>query len=421
MANQFLNAVEYANTMLLLVKNRLVMGKLVDSSFKNLVTDENGLEINVKRPPRFVATDGPTLQTQGIVTGRTNLKVDQYKGVHIEVGDIEYVESYNALMRNQSMMSAASTLAETVDSFLHGKTLEFNNWVGTPGQTIKSPQQFNKGWTRLEELAVPGENRCAVVTSVDAENIIGFLINTDINNNNKVALERARVPLLSDIDVYHTQKIAALTTGTRTASGAAQVDGADQNVNYRAAANTMTQVLSIKGLTIGHTIRKGEVFSYAGGFAVNPRDAQAYDHLQQFTVMEDVTAAAATADIVISPPIIVPNTGGATNEKVNTAFATVTAAPADSAAITWLGAPSTTYRAASAFHKSAISLVYAQLQKPFTGESSFATDPDTGISIRYWRGSDITTGKHIHRWDMIYGATNVDRLLGTRISGAALS
>lgn len=69
------------------------------------------------------------------------------------------------------------------------------------------------------------------------------------------------------------------------------------------------------------------------------------------------------------------------------------------------------------FHKRAISLVSARLHMPFSGVASFATDPDTGISIRYWRGSDIASGQHVHRWDMIYGAAVMDPFLGTRICG----
>ena len=71
MANQFLNAQEYANVMLLLLKNQLVFGRLVDGQFKDQVTDENGLTINVKRPPRFVdSKDGTAaLVPQDIVTG----------------------------------------------------------------------------------------------------------------------------------------------------------------------------------------------------------------------------------------------------------------------------------------------------------------------------------------------------------------
>ena len=105
------------------------------------------------------------------------------------------------------------------------------------------------------------------------------------------------------------------------------------------------------------------------------------------------------------------------------AFQTVNAAPADDALITFATAPSiaggaqviTPVRAA--FHKRAISLVSARLRMPFTGTASFVSDPDTGIGIRYWRGSDITTGQHIHRWDMIYGVQALQRELGARVNG----
>jgi hypothetical protein len=64
-------------------------------------------------------------------------------------------------------------------------------------------------------------------------------------------------------------------------------------------------------------------------------------------------------------------------------------------------------------------MVGARLITPFNGISAFATDPESGLSIRYWRGSDFTNATHGHRWDMIYGATTVDPLLGTRFSGTA--
>lgn len=406
--------------MLYLVKNRLVMGKLVDSSFKDQVTDQNGLKIQVKRPQRFVTTTGPTLQSQDIVNGKVDLAVDQYKGVHVEIGDLESVSSYNELVRKQSMISAASALAEDIDGFLHRKTLEFNNWVGTPGSPIANPTQFNVGWTRLEDLAVPSDGmRAATITSTDAANIKNFLTGTDIQGVNKTALERATIPIISDIDVYHTQKVPTLTTGTRAASGATLVNGAAQNVMYRAVANTMTQVLNVDTLTVGHTVRAGEVLTIAGVFAVNPRDQSVYPYLQQFTVMADATAnGSGQAALTISPPIIVPGTGAGKDPNVNTAFATASAVPADNAAVTYLGAPSTALRAGSLFHRSAISLVFARLQMPFTGNASYATDPETGVTIRYWRGSDIATGIHAHRWDMIYGATNVQRQFGVRTNGS---
>ena len=104
---------------------------------------------------------------------------------------------------------------------------------------------------------------------------------------------------------------------------------------------------------------------------------------------------------------------------VNTAFATASAIPADSANVVWVGAASSQFTVRAAWHKSALQLVGAQLIRPFNGEVAFATDPESGLSIRYWRGSDFQTATHGHRWDMIYGASNVDGLLGARFSGTA--
>jgi hypothetical protein len=84
----------------------------------------------------------------------------------------------------------------------------------------------------------------------------------------------------------------------------------------------------------------------------------------------------------------------------------------------WFGALSTSYNLNAAFHKSAIKLVSVNPPRPYTGESDVATDPDTGISVRYWRYSDGTNDLHNHRWDVYYGTKNVDPRLGTVLFGA---
>jgi hypothetical protein len=421
MANAFLDAQVYANSMLLLVKNQLVMGRLVNSKFVNEVNDENALTVRQKRPSRFVAKNGAALAAQDSINGYETIAVDQYKNVHLSIGDLEYIQSYNQLVADTNMQSAASALAHAVDSYLHTKTLEFSNWVGTPGNVIGAPSEFNRGPERLDLLAVPGNNRGAAVFTTDSYGITDALIDSNaISDVAKSALQEARIPLLSSTKAYSTQMSQSFTTGTRAASSETVIDGASQNVDYRDVKDTMTQTLHCDGGN-AVTYKKGDVFTIANVYAVNPRTAEAYDYLQQFTVTADVTAAATPGDVdlVITPPIIVPGSGSGTDQDVNTAFATVDSVPADGAAVTFLGAPSTPFRYSSAFHKDAISLVYAKLRMPFTGEASFATDPETGVSIRYWRGSDISTGEHIHRWDMVFGASAMDPLLGVRISGAA--
>lgn len=432
-SNQFLNAQMYANTMLMLVKNALQMGKLVEKKFISQVTDENGLKIYVKRPPRFVQTSGATFQPQSIVTGSTSVSVTEYNNVHLSITDLQYVQSFNALMKNQTMMSAASTLAQGVDTYLHSFLKKFPSWVNAPaaaGATdyaLATPQQFIPVATRLGNLAVPESGRNAIFSLEDSAGVQGSLIDKYMSGVAQTALERGRIPMLSNIRSYETQNVGILNTGTRTATGAAQVDGAAENVNYEDVKDTMTQTLSLKGLTNGDTIKAGEVFTIAGVYAVNPRQTsddgtniRVLGHLQQFTVVSDVTVTGTTEDITISPPIIVPNTGGTTEIKwVNTAFATASAVPADSANIVWAGAASSQFTQRAAWHTSAIQLVGAQLIRPFNGEVAFATDPESGLSIRYWRGSDFNNATHGHRWDMIYGAEVMDPLLGTRFSGTA--
>lgn len=424
MANQFLNAQEYANVMLLLLKNQLVTGKLVDGRFEDKVTDENGLSISIKRPPRFIDKKSglsTALATQDVITGSVNVAITEYSKVHISIGDIEYVQSYNELMKNQTMKSAASTLAHSVDGFLQDKTLGFHSWVGTPGTVIGTPAEFNPVHTRLMENGAPNESLGATVTFADGEQIRGSLIGGNIDKVNRTALERTRIPILSEIDLYATQQGPLLTTGSRTDG---LVDGAAQNVNYRDVKTTMTQAFTIDNIGNAKTVAVGEVFTIDGVYAYDWRRQQALPYLQQFTVITGGTSAAsATPDdqnlsLTISPPIIVAGSSDGVSTDANTAFATVSAAPADNADVVWYApTASTGYKLRSAWHKQAIAVVSARLAMPFTGPASFARDPETGFAIRYWRGSDITTGAHVHRWDMIYGAVVTDPFLGARING----
>lgn len=446
MANQFLNAQEYANSMLLLAKNQLVTGKLVSGKFKKDVSDENGLSISVKRPPRFARNDASAmsaaLAAQDLLTGSVSVAVNQYAKVHISVGDIEYVQSYNQLMKNETMKSAASTLAHQIDAHLQSKVAKFSGYIGTgifdtdPSNNIGTPAEFNRVHTRLMDLGVPNSDLVSTVLFNDAEEIRGSLIGGNIDGVNKTALEKVRVPILSEIDIYATQQCPSLTVGTRVAGATSLIDNGTLSVNYRDVKSTMVQTIHIDGQTSGKTIKVGETLTIAGVYAYDWRNQVALPYLQPFTVVGGASTASGSVpngsalgtaittdsggdiDLIISPPIIVPGTSDGVSTAGNTAFATVSAAPVDNAAVTHLGAAGTTRRVRAAWHKSAITLVSARLQTPFTGESSFATDPETGISIRYWRGSDISTGAHVHRWDCLYGAENLDPLMGYQISGS---
>lgn len=435
MSNVFLNATEYANVMLLLAKNNLVMGRMVNGQFRKEVTDQNGLSISVKRPPRFAPNDSSALSAalsaQDIVTGSVNVAVNQYAKVHLSIGDIESVKSWNQLMKNETMKSAASTLAHQIDKFLATKTLGFSTWVSgastgsvnaltaTAGSTIASSTQLSGAYTRLQDMGVPGDSLNGIITPLDGELIRGTLTGTNMSGINATALKRASLPVMSEINWYQTQQCPALTTGSRTATAdTAQINNGTLSVNYRDVKDNYKQTLTIDTLTGSATIKAGEVITVASVFAYDWRNQVALPYLAQFTVVTDATMSSGAGTIDVTPPLIVPATSDGVDTNANTAFATVSAAAVDNAKVNFVGAASTTYRIRTAFRKNAIQMVTAQLVMPTTGIASFARDEETGIAIRYWRGSDITTGAHIHRWDCMFGATNVDPQMGTRIIGS---
>lgn len=422
--NNFLDATEYAKVFLLLLKNALVAGRLVTGEFKNQVTDENGLTVNVKRPPQFVAQDGEALALQSVVTGSVPITIDEYKNVHIDIGDLEYIQSFNALMQDETMKAAASELAHTIDGLIHDVTVEFPSSVGTPGVAIGSALQFNKVHTRLMEQSCPNVDLKAMVTFEDGELIRGNLIGGDIAGINRSALEKIRIPILSEIDLFATQNGRSVVSGTRT-NGA--INGAGQNVDYRAVKDINpatglpnSQILLVDGVGTTNTVSRGDIFTIAGVFSVNNRARQPLPYLRQFVVLEDAVAIAGAISLKISPPMIVAGTSdgiGPTPTIVNTAFQTVDSIAADGAVVTFSTVAGVIVPVRTAFHKRAISLVSARLITPFSDTSSFISDPETGIGIRYWRGSDITTGRHIHRWDTVFGIDMIQPMLGSRVNG----
>lgn len=424
MSNQFKLTSKVANTFLMILKNQLVMGKLTSSEYSEEFGNKKmqiGDTLTVRRPPSFVVSDGATFKNQDVVVGSATIKIDKQKHIGFTYTDLERALDVDSALEDATLNAKMAALAQQIDSDGMAQVLKFSQWVGTPGQVINSATDFNEMPKRLDNLAVPQTDRNAVLAVDDWWATAGSFTGNNFFDNDitKNALQRARLPMLGSVQPYMSQSVLALTTGTRTASGVIQVNGAAQNVDYSTVRDTYVQNLNIKGLTVGWTIKAGEVFSIAGVYAVNPRTHQSMGYLQQFVVMADFTAAAATGTISVSFPIIVPDAADTTTARTNTAFATCSAAPADAAAITFQGVASTAYTQNASFHKSAIQYVFVKPPRPHTGEFEYATDPDTGISIRLWAFSDGSADTHAYRADVIYGVENLDPRLGTRGSGLA--
>lgn len=408
MAHTFLPPKVFANAGLKLLKNNLVMAKLCDAEGVDKEFQAGrGATIYVKRPPEFIVRTGAVASNQDVVEGEVAVTIDQQKGVDVQFTSVEATLSVDALLKDKTLNAVMAQLASSIDGSLIARVNELPNWVGTPGTTMSSPVAMLAAAQRMDEMAIPMDDRNAVLTPADGYGIAGSLLANAAQAGSVAgnALQRAKVPMLGNIDSYITQTVPSLTTGNRAVSGTL-INGAAQNVAYASVKSSMTQSLICDG-QVSKTYKAGEVFTIAGVNAVNPRTKADLGYLKQFTILADAASdGSGNVTLSISPAII--SSG---------AFQNVSAAPADNAAITHLGALSTTFRPNAAFHRTAIKLVSAKLVRPYSGECDFATDPETGISVRYWRYSDGTNDLHNHRWDVLYGTVCADPRLGTRVSG----
>jgi hypothetical protein len=155
-------------------------------------------------------------------------------------------------------------------------------------------------------------------------------------------------------------------------------------------------------------VKQGDIFTIAGVFAVNPMSKQTMPYLQQFVVNADGSSdGSGNLTLNISPAII---TSGA--------YQTVSAAPADNAALTFLGTASTIYPQNMVFHKNAFALVMVPMEVPQGIHPSLVgRETHKGISVRLIPYYDGTNDLDNWRLDVLYCVKAIFPDLATRLSG----
>lgn len=413
MANTIITPTIIAREALMQLENNLVMGNNVHREYKEEFV-KVGSTVNIRKPVKFEAYDGATLTKQDVEEANTNIIVNQRKHVgwgfltqDLTLSIEEYSERY--------IKPAMITLANKVDRDLCSLYDDVYNWVGTPGQTINSFADFSKAPERLDNMAVPTP-RMGVLSPGDYWGMTGNLTGLQIERPAEAAYRRGLLGNVAGMTMSMDQNIRSHTTGTFATGSTPLVNGASQNVAYSAVTQaTWSQSLITDGWAASTAVIKaGDVFTLAGVNAVNPVPGDNADgkddlgFLQQFVALSDGTSdGSGNLTLTISPPII---TSGP--------YQTVTAAPANNAAITPLGTEATGYRQNLAFHKNAFALVMCPLEMP-DGASFKARESRNNLSVRVIKDYDIINDEDIIRLDILYGVKSIYPDLATRVSGTA--
>ena len=394
MAHTILTAQEIAREALAVLKNMLIFGATFhrDKEKNFAKVPKNGGVLDIRLPNRFVVTDGSAVSKQDIAEEKVTITIDKRKHVawefsmqdltlSIEEYSERYIQPAMAAIVNQIESDCAS---EAINLFAH---------VGTAGTAPSSFRDIADIAEMLDNMSVPKEGRICVMNPKGhysvADGLKGVFQPTMVNS----IIKESTIGRIAGIDMFSTQNIKTHIKGVQ--SGAPVVNGAAQTGlslvtdGWTAAQNPI--------------IKKGDLFTIAGVYAVNPVSRETLDFLQQFVCTADANSdGAGNAAIGIYPSII---TSGAKQ--------TVSASPADNAAINVLAA---NHVMNMAYTKDTFALCMVALELPDSAKWGHRETHD-GYSVRLYKYLDGDNDTETIRLDVLYGIKTVRPETGVRLLG----
>jgi len=263
--------------------------------------------------------------------------------------------------------------------------------------------------TTFNRLGVPMDRRIACYSSGDYNSMASNLAARTLGQSAKSlnAYEEARVGKVAGFETYkldYAYRLTAAAGVTVTVNGANQryVPKATSTASTGEISNVDNRYQTLAVTVSSGTIKVGDCFTIAGVNEVHHITKLDTGSLKTFRVTAIISGSGGTGNIQISPPIISADSSP-TDPEVQ--YKNCTAAPANSAAITWLN---TTSAAVNPFWQAdAFEIMPGKyVPAPDSGLAIMAATTDSGITVTMARQGAIGDLSTKYRWDVYYGLVN---------------
>lgn len=405
-ANNLLTIQMITREALRVLENSLTFTKQVARTYNNQFAISGakiGDTVMVRKPPRYAGRLGQALQLEDSVEDRVPLVLTTQRGVDIVFTSAELTLKVDDFSR-RFLKPAIASVANNIDYDGLGQVLTVYNTLGTLGTIPNAPLLYLQAGQRLDEEACPRDDRCIVMGPSFVPPIINALMGL-FQSAERIAeqYEKGMMGIGLGFRWYMDQNVRTFASGTQAVTGLT-VSGANQ-----------TGSILVTSASTG-TIAAGTVFTIANVNAVNPQNRQNTGAARQFVVLPPAGAApwpsgapyagvapylypTGTTSLTISPPIFTFGTAVPYEPR-----ATVTALPANAAAITLSQTPNGSSAQACAFHPEAFTCATADLLLPGGVDmAARVADDQLGMSIRAIRAYDINQDRFPTRLDILYG------------------
>jgi hypothetical protein len=384
-----------------ILENNLVITRNVNRQYDDSYAVEGakiGTTLRIRLPDRALVTDGAALQVQDDNEQFTTLTVASQKHIGVNFTTAEMTMQLDDFAE-RVLKPRISQLASSIDADVANSFNSIYQSVGTPGTTPGTSLVLLQAQQKLNEAAAGMSPRYATVNpAANAALVEGMkgLFNPVSTISKQFKSGLMGEGILGYDELAMSQSIKQFTTGSRT--GTISVNG---TVSAQGQAT-----ITLNGTT-GNTLKKGDVFTIANVYSVNPQTRESTGSLQQFVVTEDITAAAsAFTNVKISPAIYTSSV----------ALATVDSFPQNGAAVTFLGGASSQYPQNLVYHRDAIAFATADLLLP-QGVDMASRQVHNGISMRVVRQYDINNDRMPCRIDVLYGYSVIRPQMAVRLWG----
>jgi len=390
---------------LVILENNLVMAKKVRRDYdkyfgKSLPTvGKIGDTLTIRKPNRFTVRTNSTLSAQNIVEPSTSIVIDKVAGVDFSFTSRELTLNIEEFS-DRYLKPAMATIANKIDFDLLTLYQDVYNQVGTPRTTPATFAALAATTRRLNEEAAPKDRDRHGIIDPAAEVTLADAFKAFFNPNRAISdqYEDAEIGRVGGIGWNMDQNVNLHTTGTVTNTTPA----VDTTISVNGTATVHMDGLN--GATV--TAVKGDTFTIATVYAVNPQSRQSTGVLRQFVVTATTTAVGSEfAALPVSPAIYASG-----------AFQNVTEFPVDGDLVTFFDPNAATSTQNLAFHKDAFGLVTVPLELP-EGVHFAARDSYKGINIRIVRQYTISDDAIPTRLDVIYGVKTLYPELAVRLAG----
>ena len=435
MAYTILNISDITNESLMILENELTITDKINREYDDKFGIDGakiGYTVNVRRPARFKGTAGPALNVEDFV--ESSIPVTLTNQFHV---DTQFITSdlllsmdlFSKRVLKPKIATIANKIDATVANMMATNTA---NIVGTAGTAPTTLAPFLTAGALLSTEATPmdGERYMVIDQFSQASMINGLsgLFNPQASIGEQYKKGQMTKQTVG-FDWYMDQNVYAQTFATLAGSPQFSTTGTSSALLTSGWADTGT--MQTKGWTASTAVLNvGDVFSVAGVNMVNPQNRQSVNQVRYFVVRPPV-GTPSNGTFVAQTDVFGNVVGGTYTSdgsgllQVTIAscvisagqFQNVSAAPANSAAIT-LFASNKTSPQSLAFHRDAFTLVSADLPLPGGVDTAArASHKDIGVSMRVVRQYTINNDALPTRIDVLYGVAPLYREFACRVAG----